>query len=101
MIRPEEGGGETGAQGGGSFAVAEEAEGTEVVEIALAAAFGYGADVICIPEAATGGDGAHAVEAQAGSAGWAAGSLEGVVGGDGVDIADRADAAVAGEDLVA
>ena len=34
-------------------------------------------------------------------AGWAAGSFEGVVSGDGVDLADSADAAVAGEDLVA
>src|SRR5258707_5026973 len=33
--------------------------------------------------------------------GGAAGSLEGVVGGYGVDVADGADAAVAGEDLVA
>jgi len=29
--------------------VAEEAEGAEVVEIALASAFGYGADVVGVP----------------------------------------------------
>jgi hypothetical protein len=34
-------------------------------------------------------------------AGWASGSFESVPGGDGVDLADGADAAVSGEDLVA
>jgi hypothetical protein len=34
---------------GGGFAVAEEAECAEVVEVALAAAFGYGADVVSVP----------------------------------------------------
>jgi hypothetical protein len=38
---------------------------------------------------------------ETGGAGRAASSLEGVVGGDGVDVADGADAVVAGEDLVA
>jgi hypothetical protein len=92
---------EAGAELCGGFAMAEEAEGAEVIEIALAAAFGYGADVVGVPEAAAGGDGLHSVEMQAGCAGGAAGSLECVVGGDGVDVADGADAAVAGADLVA
>jgi hypothetical protein len=81
--------------------MAEEAEGAEVVEVALATAFGYGADVVGIPEAAADGDGLHSVEAKAGGAGGASGSFEGVIGGDGVDGADSADAVVAGEDLVA
>jgi hypothetical protein len=34
---------------GGGFAVAEETEGAEVVEVALTAAFGYGADVVGVP----------------------------------------------------
>ena len=85
----------------GDFAVAEEAEGAEVREIALTSAFGYGADVVGVPEAAAGGDGLHAVEMKAGGAGWASGSFECVVGGDGVDVADGADAAITGEDLVA
>ena len=38
---------------------------------------------------------------QAGDTGRASGSLEGIVGGDGVDAADGADAAVAREDLIA
>jgi len=38
---------------------------------------------------------------ETGGAGWASGSFEGVVGGDRVDLADGADAVVAGEDLVA
>jgi hypothetical protein len=95
------GAGEALAELGGGFAVAEKAEGAEVVEVALAAAFGYGADVVGVPEAAAGGDGFHAVEMQAGGAGWASGSLKCVPGGDGVDAADGTDAAVAGEDVVA
>jgi hypothetical protein len=34
---------------GGGFAVAEEAKGAEVVEVALASAFGYGTDVVGVP----------------------------------------------------
>jgi hypothetical protein len=92
---------EAGAELGGGFAMAEETEGAEVVEVALTTAFGYGADVVGVPEAAAGGDGFHAVETEAGGTGGATGSFERVVGGDGVDAADGADAAVAGEDLVA
>jgi len=92
---------EAEAELGGGFAVAEEAEGAEIVEVALAAAFGYGADVVGVPEAAAGGDGLHAVEMEAGGAGGAADSFEGAVGGDCVYLADGADAVVAGEDLVA
>jgi hypothetical protein len=92
---------EAGAKLGGGFAVAEEAEGAEVVEVALTSAFGYGADVVGVPEAAARGDGFHAVEAKAGGEGGASGSFEGVEGCDGVDLADGADSSVAGEDLVA
>ena len=59
------------AELGGGFAVAEETEGAEVVEVALAAALGHGPDVVGVPEAAAGGDGLHAVEAEAGGAGRA------------------------------
>ena len=41
--------GQTLAEFGGGFAVAEDAEGAEIVEVALAAAFGYGADVVGVP----------------------------------------------------
>jgi hypothetical protein len=95
------GAGEAGPELGGDIAVAEQAESAEVVEVALAAAFGYGADVVGVPQAAAGGDGLHSIEMQACGAGWATGSLESAVGGDGVDAADGADAAIAGEDLVA
>jgi hypothetical protein len=57
--------------------------------------------VVGVPETAAGGDGLHAVEVQTRCSGGAACSFEGVVGGDGVDVADGADAVVAGEDLVA
>ena len=40
---------EAGAELGGGFAVTEKAKGAEVVEVALASAFGYGADVVGVP----------------------------------------------------
>jgi hypothetical protein len=43
--------------------MAEKTEGSDVVEIALAAALGYGKDVIGVPEAAPSGDGLHAIKA--------------------------------------
>jgi hypothetical protein len=86
---------------GSGFAVAEQAEGAEVVEVALAAAFGDGADMVSIPKGAAGGDGLHAVEPQTGDAGRTFGPFEGVIRGDSVDAAGRAMALVAGKDLVA
>lgn len=85
----------------GSFAVAGEAEGAEVIEVALASAFGDGADVVCVPEGAAAGDGLHSVEGEAGDAGGAPGSFECVIDGNGVGLAEGADAAVAGKDLLA
>ena len=41
--------GEAGAELGGGFAMAEKAESAEVIEVALTAAFGYGADVVGVP----------------------------------------------------
>jgi hypothetical protein len=92
---------EAEAEPRGGFAVAEETEGSEVVEVALASAFGYRTNVVGIPEAAAGGDGLHAIEPEARGSGWASGSLESVPSGDGIDLADSADASVAGEDMVA
>lgn len=46
----------------GGFAVARKAEGAEILEIALAAAFGDGANVVGVPERAAGGDGFEAPE---------------------------------------
>jgi len=86
---------------GRGFAVAEETERTDVVQIALAAALGYGQDVVRVPEAAAAGDGFHAIKTETGGSGWASGALESSVGGDGVDMAGGAKATVAGEDLVA
>ena len=81
--------------------MAEQAEGSEVVQVALASAFGYGADVIGVPEATACGDGLHSIETQSGCSGGATSSFECVVGGDSIDVADGAGAPVAGEDLVA
>jgi hypothetical protein len=86
---------------GRGFAVAEKAQGTEVIEIALASAFGYGADVVGVPETAAGGNGLHSVEAQPCCTSRAPRSFKGVVGSGGIDAADEADAVVAGEDLIA
>ena len=94
-------GGEAEAEVGGGFAVARQAEGAEVIEVALAAAFGYGEDVVGVPEGAAAGDGFEAVEGEAGGAGGASAALEGGVDGDGVGVAGGAAAVVAGEDLVA
>jgi hypothetical protein len=89
------------AELGGGLAVAGDAEGAEVVEVALAAAFDDGEDVVGVPEGASAGDGFHAVKGEAGDAGFAAGAFEGGVDGGGVGAAELADAVVAGEDLVA
>ena len=57
--------------------------------------------MVGVPEGAAGGDGLHAVERETCDAGFAAGSLERAVDGDGVGLAEVADASVAGEDLIA
>ncbi len=64
---------EAEAELGGGLAMAGEAEGAEVVEVTLAPAFGYGADVVGIPEGAAADDGLQAVEAKASGAGGALG----------------------------
>ena len=88
-------------EAGGGLAVTWKAEGAEVVEVALASAFSDREDVVGVPEGAAGVDGSHAVEGEAGFAVWASGSLQGVVDGNCVGLAEGADASVAGEDLVA
>ena len=85
----------------GGVAMAKQAEGADVVDVALAATFGDGKDVIGVPQAAAAGDGLHAVEAKTGGTGRAAGAPESGVGGNGVDVAGGATATVASEDLVA
>ena len=57
--------------------------------------------MVGIPEGAAGGDGLHPVEGETGDAGVAAGSFECRIDGDGIGLAEVADATVAGEDLVA
>jgi hypothetical protein len=78
----------------------QQTEGAEVVEVALAAAFGHRADVVGVPETSACGDALQAVEAQSGIASRASCSFQGVVGGDGVDSAGCTSAVVPGEDLI-
>ena len=92
---------EAEAELGGCFAVTGKAKGAEIVEVALAAALDDGEDVVGVPEGATGGDGLHSVEREAGGAGVATRAPERGVDGDGVGATGLADAPVAGEDLVA
>ena len=92
---------EAGAELRGRFAMTEQAERADVVEVALTSSLGDGKDVIGIPQAAAAGNGLHAVEPESGGAGGATRTFQGGVGCDGVDAADGAAAAVAGEDLVA
>jgi len=85
----------------GGVAMAKQAEGADVVDVALAATFGDGKDVIGVPQAAAAGDGLHAVESESGSASRAASSSECGVCGNGVDVTCGAAPAIAGEDLIA
>lgn len=86
---------------GGFFAVAEQAKGAQVVEIALTSALGDGKDVIGVPERSTRLDRLHTVDAQAFFPGETAGPLQGGEDGEGVGFADGAAASVPGKDLVA
>src|SRR5260370_1566 len=81
--------------------MAEEAEGAQVVEVALAAALGNGEDVVGVPQAAAAGDGLHAVEAETGGSRCSSGAFQDVVSGYGVDAAGGAASAIAYEDLIA
>ena len=81
--------------------MAEQTEGTKVIKIALAAAFGDGNDVIGIPKRSARRDGTHAKDAQTFLPGGAACAFEGGEDGQGIGIADRTAALVAGEDLIA
>ena len=83
------------------LAMAREAERAEVVEVALTAALGYGTDVISVPKRAACGDGLHPVEAEAGEPSGPACTFKGVEDGEGIGLADSADAAIAREDLIA
>ena len=86
---------------GRRFPVAGQAEGAEVVEIALAAAFGDWKDVIGVPQGPAGSDGLHAPDGEGFHTRFAAAALERCVGRDGVRATGLTDATVAGEDQIA
>ena len=79
--------GETLAELRGDLAVAGNAEGAEVIEVALAAAFGYGEDVIGVPQRAAAVDRFHPVKGQAGDTRLAAGAFERVEDSDRIGVA--------------
>ncbi len=83
------------------FAVAREAKGTQVVEVALASTFSDWADMVCIPERAAAGNGLHAIEAESSYTCGSAGTLESAVDGDSIGLTGGADAVIACEDLIA
>lgn len=91
---------EAGAQGEGSVPVAMQTEGAEVVEVAFAAAFDDGDDVVGIPEAFAAAP-ADAPVLEKELAARAPRGAKPAEGGEGIGAADGADAAVAQEDLVA
>ena len=84
----------------GSFAMAEQAERADVVEVTLASALSDRQDVIGIPQTATTNDGFHSVEAQTSGSSGSASTLQRSISCDRVDLTDGAAAAVASEDLI-
>lgn len=85
----------------GRIAVARQAQGTQVVEIALATAFGDWSDMISVPQGSATGDQLHAVERQSGRSRASAGTLERGINGDGVCLADLTHTAITSEHLIA
>jgi hypothetical protein len=88
------------AQAEGGHAMAAQAEGAQVREVALAAAFDDGRDVIGLPEGAAGVTGQVPVVEQA-LAGWAARALQDALRDQRIDTTTFADAAIAFEHLIA
>ncbi len=101
MVRSLRGAAKAPAQLRGDFAVAGQAEGADVFEIALAATLCDWENVVGVPERTAAGEGLHAIERESGSAGFASGALERGEDRDGVGAAEGAYAAVAGKDLIA
>jgi hypothetical protein len=87
------------AEAEGGHPVATQAEGAQVREVALAAAFDDGHDVVGLPEGAAGVAGEVPVIEQA-LARRAAGALQDALRDERIDAATFADAAIAFEDLV-
>ena len=92
---------ETQAELGGGFAVARQAKGAKVVEVALPSPFCDREDVVGVPQGAAACDRLHAVERQPRGAGIPTRAFQCGIDGDRIPLARLADAAVAGKDLVA
>lgn len=81
--------------------MAQQAKRTDVIEAALAAAFGNRDNMVCLPKAATAGDPLHSVETQAGFARGASGAFQCGVCSQGINPAYGTPTAVTRKDLVA
>ncbi len=86
---------------GRRFPVAEQAERAQVIEVALAATLRDCADVVSIPQAAAARNRLHPIQPQTGNPGRTASALQGVIGSDRIDLANRADTAITRKHLVA
>ena len=81
--------------------MARQAKGAEVVEVALATAFGDGQDVVGVPKRAPGADGTQPPQREELRSRFAARALQLAERAQGICRAQGAEAFVAGEDLLA
>jgi hypothetical protein len=81
--------------------VAGQAEGAEIIEIALAPTFGYGPDMVRVPKGTSSGDALDAPHGERLRAGEATAAPQGCIGHHRVGGAQRADATVPGEHPIA
>jgi hypothetical protein len=90
-----------GAQDTRSFTMTEQAESTDVVQIALTTAFAHGADMVGVPETPSAGHCLHSVETKSCGPRRSAGAFESGVHGHGINLANGTTSSIAGKDLVA
>lgn len=79
----------------------QQAESTDVVQIALTTAFAHREDMVSVPKTPPAGHRLHAVEAKSCSPRWSAGAFESGIHGPGIDLADGTTSSIAGKNLIA
>ena len=80
--------------------MAEQAEGADVIQIALTATFTHGQDMVGVPETSAAGHRLHAVEAKSRGPRRPASAFESGIHRDTINLADRATSAITSKDLV-